>query len=144
MLDTNVWLDLLLFEDPHCAKLRQAIKAGVMQPLSNHDCQIEWQRVLGYPALALSSAQQQALLTRQADWVRLVELQIDPQFAPLSAAPRCRDRDDQKFLDLAIAQRANCLFSRDLALLELAKRCQQRFGLWIGSPRNWVPPAHTV
>ena len=34
-------------------------------------------------------------------------------------APICRDKDDQKFIDLAITGRADCLVTRDRALLEM-------------------------
>ena len=36
--------------------------------------------------------------------------------------PRCRDPDDQKFLEAAAAARADALITKDEALLELARR----------------------
>jgi predicted nucleic acid-binding protein len=39
-----------------------------------------------------------------------------------AALPRCRDADDQKFLELAAAAGARYLVSKDQALLELAPR----------------------
>ena len=36
--------------------------------------------------------------------------------------PRCVDPDDQKFLELALAARAECLVTKDHKLLELARR----------------------
>jgi predicted nucleic acid-binding protein len=58
--------------------------------------------------------------------------------SPPSAAPlrRCRDADDQKFLDLAFALGARWLFSRDRALLELAKSAST-LGLEILTPAMW-------
>ncbi|MBD8525537.1 putative toxin-antitoxin system toxin component, PIN family [Pseudoxanthomonas sp. CAU 1598] len=140
MIDSNVWLDLLLFKDPRCAALRLAIERGDLQPLSNADCQSEWLRVLHYPALSLSDDQRAGLITAQADWVRLIA--SADTAGPRPANPRCRDPDDQKFLDLAVEQRANFLFSRDRALLRLSRRCQNAFQLWIGVPQDWPTDHH--
>ena len=48
----------------------------------------------------------------------------------------CRDPDDQKFIDLALARHARWLVSRDKALLALAKRAKLR-GLFILKPELW-------
>ncbi|MFT7776961.1 putative toxin-antitoxin system toxin component, PIN family [Roseateles sp.] len=48
----------------------------------------------------------------------------------------CRDPDDQKFIDLALAARARWLISRDKAVLALAKRARLR-GLAILTPERW-------
>ena len=54
--------------------------------------------------------------------------------------PRCRDPDDQKFLDLATRVRARWLLSRDDHLLVLAKRAR-RDGLFaILTPSEWSHP----
>ena len=42
--------------------------------------------------------------------------------AELAQLPRCRDRDDQKFLEAALAARAGFLVTKDRALLDLARR----------------------
>jgi predicted nucleic acid-binding protein len=39
--------------------------------------------------------------------------------------PVCRDPDDQKFLEAALAARADFLVTKDQALLELAQRVSQ-------------------
>ena len=39
---------------------------------------------------------------------------------PAARLPRCRDADDQKFLDLALTGRAEALVTSDKKLLELA------------------------
>jgi predicted nucleic acid-binding protein len=40
-------------------------------------------------------------------------------------SPQCRDPDDQKFLEAALAARADFLVTKDQALLELAQRVPQ-------------------
>jgi putative PIN family toxin of toxin-antitoxin system len=40
--------------------------------------------------------------------------------------PRCRDPDDQKFLEVALAARADFLVTKDRALLDLARAVEKR------------------
>ena len=48
----------------------------------------------------------------------------------------CRDRDDQKFIDLAVAVGAQWLFSKDRALLALARPARVH-GVQVLSPAQW-------
>jgi predicted nucleic acid-binding protein len=59
--------------------------------------------------------------------------------SPDPSLPRCRDRDDQKFLELAFAAKASVLLTRDKALLRLAGRTRRRCGFDIVAPRDWSP-----
>ena len=137
VLDTNVWLDLLVFRDEQCQPLLDAIERGELAPVSSVECQLEWQRVLNYPQLNLDQAAQARAELQQSQLVTVVEPELVAD--PLRNPPRCRDPDDQKFLGLAIRRRVPLLFSRDLALLSLARRCQRDFALQIRSPRGWRP-----
>jgi len=59
---------------------------------------------------------------------------------PLSGAAlrlRCTDRDDQMFIDLALACGARWLLSRDRAVLKLGKRARL-LGLDILTPAVWA------
>ena len=47
--------------------------------------------------------------------------------AATAGMPRCSDPDDQKFLELAAATRAQILVSKDRALLKLRRRCAPQF-----------------
>jgi putative PIN family toxin of toxin-antitoxin system len=130
VLDTNVLLDLLLFGDPSCAALAAALADGRLQAVCNEECTEEWRRVLAYRIWQLDSERQQAL--RQAH----AELHAATQAAPIEPAgmsaeqlPRCRDPDDQKFLQLAADAGAWALLSKDRDLLKLARRCS-RLGLF--------------
>jgi len=136
VLDTNVWLDLLLFEDPRCAGLTHALQSGRAVALCDAACREEWRRVLAYPALRLS-AQQQTSLNARFD--ALAQLQFTAAALPSAPLPRCRDPDDQKFLELALHAKADGLVSRDDALLELAARAR-RAGLFdIYRPEQALP-----
>lgn len=54
--------------------------------------------------------------------------------------PRCADPDDQKFLELALASGAQCLLSKDKALLQLARRTAREGWFQILCPSAWEPP----
>ncbi|OXH83132.1 nucleotide-binding protein, partial [Burkholderia multivorans] len=61
---------------------------------------------------------------------------VEPAPADTDAPPlpKCKDRDDQKFLELARAAQAEWLVSKDRALLKLAKRTARDFGFRIAQP----------
>ena len=128
VLDTNAVLDLLLFADPRCEPLRMAIALGTWQPVTNDACRAEWHRVLRYAALALDAARIAGL---EAAYDALCEPCIGTRQAPL---PRCRDPDDQKFLELARDAGAQWLVTRDDALLRLTRRTQRDCGFAVVTP----------
>lgn len=117
VLDTNVVLDLVVFRDPGVAGLRAAIEAGRATLLTTEECLGELRRVLGYPEFGLEPAARDLACEWYAS--RAEALPVPPA-EPL--LPRCRDADDQKFLDLAWAAQAEHLVTKDKALLELARR----------------------
>jgi predicted nucleic acid-binding protein len=71
-----------------------------------------------------------------------VHAPVRPQ--PWPPLPRCRDADDQKFLELACAGNASVLLTRDDALLSLRRRTL-RAGLFrICSPGAYDPHDQSV
>ncbi len=117
VLDTNVVLDLVVFRDPGVVPLRAAIEAGRVTVLTSAGCLAELRRVLNYPEFKLDEAAQAAA----CDWfVAHAEILDTPD--PEHLLPRCRDADDQKFLDLAWIADVEHLVTKDKALLELARR----------------------
>lgn len=138
VLDTNVWLDLLLFADVRCAALQVALQTGRAVALSSPACRSEWQRVLAYPALRLDDCRAEQLRHRYDALALQVAAPTRPQ--PWPPLPRCKDADDQKFLELACAGHASVLLTRDDALLSLGPRTL-RAGLFrICSPERYEPP----
>ncbi len=132
VLDTNVWLDWLVFGEPELEPLRAAVAQGRARVYIDAACEAELARVLDYPLgrVRLDAAAQAACL---AECRRVAA--PDDEAAPLECAlPACRDPDDQKFLELARACRADLLLTRDRALLELARRTPFR----IVTPRAWA------
>jgi putative PIN family toxin of toxin-antitoxin system len=120
VLDTNVWLDWLMFDDPDVAPIRSAVAAGQAEVCIDEAVEAELARVLGYPfgVRTLSEEAQQACLAECRRIARRAGAEAGVKPAPL---PVCEDPDDQKFLDLAAACSARYLVTRDRDLLELAR-----------------------
>lgn len=135
VLDTNVCLDLFLFQDPVCAMLLAALEHGEVQALTRDDCRDEWRRVLHYPQLQVDTTRVPAL---EAEFDRLVRL-VPTEDAPEGIClPRCADPDDQKFLALALAVGARWLLSKDKELLKLDRRVGSAGLFRILRPQEWV------
>ena len=123
VLDTNVWLDWLVFGDPAAAPIRAAAAAGRAAIFIDDACAAELARVLAYPLgrRTLAAAAQVAALAECRRFAQPIE-RPDRSDEEVTALPRCRDPDDQKFLEAAAAARADMLITKDDALLELDRR----------------------
>lgn len=137
VLDTQVWLDWLHFADPRCAALERCHRAGALEIVIDATCREEWLRVLGYPVFALDAAGRAALVERLD--ARAVQVEA-PGCSDPRRLPRCRDPDDQKFVELAVRCRAQILLTRDLALLALHRPLQRDFGLSVLPPQALADP----
>jgi len=118
VLDTNIVLDLLLFQDPATATLRHALGTGALRWLASAPMRDELVRVLTYPQIVKS-------LHWHALSAESVLAGFDAQVSPVDVAPKaqvtCKDPDDQKFIDLAVQHHA-LLLSKDRAVLCMKKR----------------------
>jgi len=143
VLDTNVCLDLLVFRDPACLPLHDALQRGVVHAMTRTDCRDEWLRVLHYPGLPVDDASRPALVAAFDAWTHLAPASPTAALTPL---PRCADPDDQKFLELAWETGAKWLLSKDKELLKLASRAQRMCRFAILRPQAWSlgEPQHSV
>ena len=118
VLDTNIVLDLLLFQDPATQPLRAALDTNALQWIATTPMRDELARVLTYPYILKSLAHHQRSAVD-------VLAGFDAQAQLTTVAPRasaiCKDPDDQIFIDLAVTQRAH-LLSKDKAVLCMKKR----------------------
>lgn len=118
VLDTNVALDLLVFEDPTAAPLRHALAEGRLRWLVLAPMRAEFARVLDYPRVAAW----RALRGRSAEAALAAFDAASRCVAAVApAVVRCRDPDDQPFIDLAVAYRA-VLLSKDRDVLATQAR----------------------
>lgn len=137
VLDTNVVLDLLHFDDAPARPLRHAIEAGRVRCVVSNATLDEWRRVLTYPEFALDTTQQTALVDRYRALAlpQLAVAELPRKGTPVQngsksvrySMPLCRDPDDQKFIELAAAVHAQGLVSKDNAVLRLRHRCTPHF-----------------
>ncbi len=122
VLDTNVVLDLLHFDDARARPILDAVRNRQVRCAVTQETLEELRRVLSYPAFGLTSERQAAVL----DTYQSLATQFEPA-EPTVALPRCSDPDDQKFLELAAASGAQGLVTKDRALLKLRRRCVPYF-----------------
>jgi putative PIN family toxin of toxin-antitoxin system len=133
VIDTNVCLDLFVFEDPRWAPLLQALSSGRVKAVTRADCRDEYLFVLNYPHLPLDDASRPVAAARFDALIEVV--------APDSRAlrlPVCTDRDDQKFLEIARDAHAAVLVTKDKALLKLARRAARENLFRIMTPEAWL------
>ena len=118
VIDTQIVLDLLLFGDTQTRPLRLVLAQGKARWLATPGMRGELVRVLGYPPMRRA-------LERRTLCSRHVLAGFDQMACLVAAAPpaaaRCRDPDDQCFVDLAVAHRAR-LLSKDRAVLALRNK----------------------
>ena len=118
VLDTNIVLDVFLFADPAVQPLREALAQARIRWISTAPMREELARVLGY-----------AHITKRMDFYQRntddLMRDYDAHSHQVEVAPRaplrCKDPDDQRFIDLALSHQAG-LLSKDHAVLCMAKR----------------------
>jgi len=129
VLDTNVWLDWLAFDDPSVAPIKAAVAEGRAEVFIDSECEAELERALGYDLgrkFTLHATAQAACLAECRRVARRIATPA-PE-AERALLPACRDRDDQKFMEAALAAGAHFLVTKDRRLLDLAERTV-RFGI---------------
>lgn len=132
VIDTNVVLDLFLYQDPATVPLRECLADPAARWLATPVMREELRRVLAYPHVV----RQMEARTRSAEAVLAA---FDARVQIVDTAPKapytCKDGDDQKFIDLAVAHTA-ALISKDKAVLCMRKRLA-RLGVTVC--RQWAP-----
>ena len=129
VLDTQVVLDWLWFGDAFAAPLGAAVMSGSLRWVWTPAMQEELAHVL--PRLRPSAAG----ISCERALALCLEL-ADQALPARPAVLRCSDPSDQKFIDLALALPGAWLFSRDRAVLKLARRAA-RLGCRIVEPVRW-------
>ena len=134
VIDTQVVMDWLVFRDARVQPLTVAVTSGALRWLVAPAMRDEIRHVLGRGIAARYAPDLAFIETQFNAYAHHVDA-AEPQ--PLASRLVCRDADDQKFIDLALACNARWLISRDKAVLALAKRARLR-GLAILTPERWT------
>jgi putative PIN family toxin of toxin-antitoxin system len=134
VLDTNVVLDWLVFRNPDGRLLFDAIERRQLRWIATEAMRDELLHVLGRGVAAAYAPDMHTII----ESLRLLsETAQPPELQGEATRLRCTDTDDQKFIDLALAE-ARWLVSRDRAVLKLARRAS-RLGLQVIPPARWQP-----
>jgi putative PIN family toxin of toxin-antitoxin system len=131
VLDTNIVLDLFLFQDSRQEPLRQRLQSGQLQWRATQHMRNELERVLTYAHIAAKlDVYQKTASSILAAFDRHAQLIEEPSAkAPYS----CKDPDDQVFINLAASLAASApasseptlLISKDKAVLSMRKRLEK-------------------
>ena len=118
VLDTNIVLDVLVFNDAASALLKTALEARELDWLATQPMRDELARVLAYaqivPRLKFYELTAEDVLAAFDQHAQITAV-------PAKASVTCSDADDQKFIDLAVAHQA-LLLSKDQHVLSMQKR----------------------
>jgi putative PIN family toxin of toxin-antitoxin system len=121
VLDTNIVLDLWVFDEPKALALRQSVENGLTHWLATSAMREELARVLAYPQIVKRLTHRSlAADTVLGHFDRWAHMQPDAPKAPYA----CKDTDDQKFIDLAVTHQA-ALHSKDAQVLCMRKRLER-------------------
>ena len=117
IFDTNVLLDLFIFNDFRVLHIKKALIERQLDALASQQTLAEFTEVISRPLFSLDQSAQEKIVQ---EWQSLAHM-IDEN--KIIAAPwQCRDNDDQIFLDLAYTGKPCVLLSKDNEVLKLASR----------------------
>ncbi len=115
VLDSNVILDLWYWHDKQAQSLRQAIECKRLSLASSVSCLKELAAVLSRTSFALNVQEQKKFISELLTRLILVEPTIVGRV-------RCKDPDDEKFLNLSFEIQADFLFTKDKKVLRAARK----------------------
>jgi putative PIN family toxin of toxin-antitoxin system len=118
VIDTNIVLDAFVFKDPATGPLLDGLKTGALRWISTQPMRDELERVLAYPKIVKRLAHYQL---SAAGVLAQFDAQVHIETVTPKAPVTCKDPDDQKFIDLAVAHQS-LLISKDQAVLCMSKR----------------------
>jgi putative PIN family toxin of toxin-antitoxin system len=120
ILDTNILLDIFVFDDVRANPLRAAL---LKQEIKAYSCRAtldELADVISRPLFSLEAQDQASIISQwQSLSHELDELNME------TAPWQCQDPDDQIFLNIAYTLRPAILISKDHAVLKLAGKAAQ-------------------
>lgn len=117
VIDTNVLVSALIFRDSRHLPLREAWRQKRVTPLLSIATYRELKHVLGYPMFKLEDEQIVDAVALIGPFIEWVTINVERA----ATLPKCSDRDDQKFLQVALCGNADALLSYDRALLKMKR-----------------------
>lgn len=132
VIDTQVVMDWLVFKNPAIDLIAARVESGALRWIGLTAMREELLHVLG-----------RGIAANYGPDLDFINAMFEQHCQVITSAPPpavrlvCRDKDDQMFIDLALASGARWLISRDRAVLALAKRAA-KVGLEILTPEKWI------
>ena len=117
VFDTNVLLDLFVFNDFRVLHLKQALVEGKLNALATPATLEEFADVIARPLFSLDQDRQEQI---RSQWQNLAKVLEDSSL--IKAPWVCQDPDDQVFLDLAFTTKPCTLISKDNEVLRFAHK----------------------
>ena len=117
VFDTNVLLDLFVFNDFRALHLKRALIEGNIEALATQKTLEEFSDVIARPLFSLDESQQELIHNQ---WLNLAKVLDDQSL--LKAPWVCQDPDDQVFLDLAYTAKPCSLISKDNEVLRFTNK----------------------
>ena len=117
IFDTNVLLDLFVFNDFRAIHLKQALLDQRIDALASPTTLAEFADVISRPLFSLEAKTQKTIFQHWKNHARILE-----DHNLVKAPWQCRDSDDQIFLDLAFTAKPCLLISKDNEILKLASQ----------------------
>lgn len=114
VLDTNILVSGTFFPKGNEARLLQHVFEGNITLSSSLEILEEFREVLSRDKFELTTEELQTIFEKIVSWCGIV-------LSTRQATSRCRDPDDQKFLDCAVAAKADYLVTGDPDLLTMKK-----------------------
>lgn len=133
VIDTNILLDCFVFNDEGSLPLKQLLITRQLNWIATPSMEVEFCRVLSYPAV-LRWQKRIEVQQMQGQIIQPCSDELTAVFSQYAVsvdeAPRfknhlCRDPDDQKFIDLALAHQA-VLLSKDKAVLKMKAQLKRQ------------------
>lgn len=115
VIDTNVLLDLFFWKDPGSTSLLAALEARRFDAFSSPRTLEEFAEVLSRPQFSLQNEAQRDIFR---SWLALSQCVHVTSISPA----RCRDTDDQKFLELCVQVAPCFLVTKDKRLTRAARK----------------------
>lgn len=117
VFDTNVLLDIFVFNDFRVMHLKEALLNQQLDALASEQTLEEFSDVIARPLFSLNEDDQEKIILEWKSTARVIEVKD-----VIKAPWECQDQDDQIFLDLAYTAKPCILMSKDNAVLKLATR----------------------
>ncbi len=115
VIDTNVVVSAFVFRTGTLAWLREAIVNNRLIPLVSDETLAELMRVLAYPRFRLTVEDRENIIVHYMEHAEAIK-----QPRTRARLPRCRDPDDEMFIRLAYAAKADAIVTGDEDLLSIA------------------------